>query len=206
MATIHMSVETILFSLAGFAARPVAEKLWHKIKEVREKKQENAIYGQIKTKSPKVDGVGAPWFEQGKYCQAFRGDEVPAKVEFGPNRLTGNVVVPIHNIDEKPQVQAVAGMLLIGIPYQAEIHLETGDSFAAKDFGYLQLSFGSPVVVNPKDVDVSSKGLAIPVGFLAPAQAAQVVTPSQPASAPNQSKEVEMRFGRKVDAEIPILP
>ncbi|HMF30737.1 MAG TPA: hypothetical protein VKK79_04950 [Candidatus Lokiarchaeia archaeon] len=200
-----MAMEAILVSVSTFVAKQLMDAAWKKILEARQKKKQEMINGQLKTKSPRIDGTAQPWLAKGHYLEAFTGDQVPLKIEFEPARIVGHIQLPIKNLNTSPEVSSKDSVLQIGVPYQSEVNLETGDNFVTKDMGYVKLDFGVPISVKAKEVEYNSSGILIPVSFKEPAKNPRVVNVSPPKKIPGDSQEVEVPFGRKVDAEIPVL-
>ncbi|MFX0138205.1 MAG: hypothetical protein ACFFDN_31475 [Candidatus Hodarchaeota archaeon] len=204
--------EAILIPFGSFVIKKLGPKLWKKIKNwwskrKQGKKTSEILQGKLETKYPRIDGIGNPWcaYNAESYYKSFQGESIEARIEYALDKTNATLLLPIQNLESMPDVKQSAGVLSVGIPYRSEVDLELGDNFLTDNKGVMQLNFGVPTQVLKEEVDYTTKMLTIPLKFRAPVKEAKVLFVRPPKPVPIKSKKVDIPFGRKVDAGIPIL-
>ncbi|NVM01547.1 MAG: hypothetical protein HWN67_04395 [Candidatus Helarchaeota archaeon] len=206
-----MVIETVLIPFGSFVMKKIGSKIWKKIKDWwknrKRKKVSEILQGKLETKYPRIDGVGNPWcaYNAQSYYKSFVGESIDARIEYALDKTSATLLLPIQNLQSLPDVKQSAGVLSVGIPYRSEVDLELGENFLTDNKGVMQLNFGVPTEILKEEVDYTTKMLTIPLKFRAPVEKAKVLFIRPPKPVPSKSKKVDIPFGRKVDAEIPIL-
>jgi len=206
-----MAIEAILIPFGSFVIKELAPRIFKKIKEWwkkrKENKQKESLYGKIETKFPRINGNGNPWcaYNAQSYYKSFQGDSIDAKIEYALDKTEATVSLAIQNLENLPSIKQSAGVLSVGIPYRSEVDLELGENFLTDNNGIMQLNFGVPTQILQEEVDYTTQMLTIPLKFKEPVKEAKVLFVRPPKPIPSKSKKVDIPFGRKVDAEIPII-
>ncbi|MFX1449335.1 MAG: hypothetical protein ACFFCM_00750 [Promethearchaeota archaeon] len=206
-----MAIEAILIPFGSFVIKELVPRIFKKIKEWwkkrKEKKLDEAMHGKIETKFPRINGYGNPWcvYNAQSYYKSYQGDSIDSRIEYALDKTEATLSLAIQNLENLPDIKQSAGVLSVGIPYKSEVDLELGENFLTDNNGIMQLNFGVPIQILRKEVDYNTQMLTIPLKFKEPVKEAKVLFVRPPKPIPTRSKKIDIPFGRKVDAEIPIL-
>nr|MDO8085431.1 hypothetical protein [Candidatus Sigynarchaeum springense]MDO8118447.1 hypothetical protein [Candidatus Sigynarchaeota archaeon] len=200
-------VTGLLCSAGCFVIKKIAHTIYTKIdSHIKSKKNPiKTIFGKIETKFPKINGSGLPWIDDKDYFKSFKTEPVNITVDMDANRKNGTVLIPFQKVQSVPSVRIDSGVLTVSFDYGSEIDLEIGENFTTSNTGEAYLDFGVPGIIIKPDVHYDEKIFHVPMKFDMPVKRIKPLNYQYPKAPAQGSKKIELPFGRKVDAEIPVL-